>query len=75
MKDSTHPQPSSQGEPKEDILQEVTQGDYKYGFETKISTETIERGLSEEVVRLISKRKSPSGFSTSVSKLTSIGSH
>ena len=57
MKDSTHPQPSSQGEPKEDILQEVTQGDYKYGFETKISTETIERGLSEEVVRLISKKK------------------
>lgn len=57
MKDSTHPQPSSQGEPKEDILQEVTQGDYKYGFETKISTETIGRGLSEEVVRLISKKK------------------
>lgn len=42
---------------QDDILQEVTQGDYKYGFETKISTDTIARGLNEDTVRLISAKK------------------
>lgn len=42
---------------QEDILQEATKGDYKYGFVTEIETDTITKGLSEEVVRLISKKK------------------
>ncbi|MDO4755287.1 MAG: Fe-S cluster assembly protein SufB, partial [Parabacteroides sp.] len=40
-----------------EILNEVTTGDYKYGFVTDIDTEVIHRGLSEEVVRIISAKK------------------
>jgi Fe-S cluster assembly protein SufB len=39
------------------ILDEVTGNDYKYGFVTDIETETIAKGLSEEVVRIISEKK------------------
>ena len=40
-----------------DILQEVTQNEYKYGFTTDIETDIIPIGLNEDVVRLISKKK------------------
>lgn len=40
-----------------DILNEVTTGDYKYGFVTNIDTEVIHRGLDEETVRIISAKK------------------
>lgn len=39
------------------IIDEVTSSDYKYGFTTEIDTETIGKGLSEETVRLISEKK------------------
>ncbi|MGL5014366.1 MAG: Fe-S cluster assembly protein SufB [Bacteroidales bacterium] len=39
------------------ILDEVTSGDYKYGFVTDIETEVIPVGLNEEVIRLISSKK------------------
>lgn len=39
------------------ILDDVTSGDYKYGFVTDIETDTIPKGLSEDVVRLISEKK------------------
>lgn len=39
------------------ILDEVTSGDYKYGFVTNIETDTIPKGLSEDVVRMISAKK------------------
>lgn len=39
------------------IIDEVTSSDYKYGFTTYIDTETIGKGLSEETVRLISEKK------------------
>ena len=39
------------------ILQDVTQNEYKYGFVTDIDNETIPKGLSEEVIRLISAKK------------------
>lgn len=39
------------------IINEVTTGDYKYGFYTDIETDTIGRGLNEEVVELISAKK------------------
>lgn len=39
------------------ILDEVTSGDYKYGFVTDIETDIIPKGLSEDVVRLISAKK------------------
>jgi Fe-S cluster assembly protein SufB len=39
------------------ILTEVTENEYKYGFVTDIETETIPKGLNEDVIRLISKKK------------------
>lgn len=39
------------------IINEVTQNEYKYGFYTDIETETIAKGLSEDVIRLISLKK------------------
>ncbi|MEM9919806.1 MAG: Fe-S cluster assembly protein SufB [Bacteroidota bacterium] len=38
-------------------LEEYTQSDYKYGFTSDIDTEVIPKGLNEEVVRLISRKK------------------
>jgi len=49
-------------EVNDDILSEVTQQDYKYGFVTDIETETIPKGLSEDVVRLISEKKGEPEF-------------
>lgn len=42
---------------QKNVIEEVTGDDYKWGFETKIDTETFEKGLSEEVVRRISAKK------------------
>lgn len=39
------------------ILSEVTESDYKYGFVTDIENEAIPKGLTEDVVRLISQKK------------------
>lgn len=39
------------------ILDEVTNGEYKYGFVTDIDTEIIPIGLNEDVIRLISAKK------------------
>lgn len=39
------------------IIDDVTSGEYKYGFFSDIETEKIAKGLSEDVIRLISKKK------------------
>lgn len=39
------------------VLNEVTSGDYKYGFVTDIDTDVIHRGLDEETIRIISAKK------------------
>lgn len=39
------------------VLDEVTSGDYKYGFVTDIDTDVIHRGLDEETIRIISAKK------------------
>lgn len=39
------------------LLNEITGSDYKYGFTTDIETETIAKGLNEDVIRLISSKK------------------
>ncbi|MBN1182474.1 MAG: Fe-S cluster assembly protein SufB [Bacteroidales bacterium] len=44
------------------ILGEITGSDYKYGFYTNIETETIPRGLNEDIVRLISQKKNEPEF-------------
>jgi Fe-S cluster assembly protein SufB len=38
-------------------LEEHTRSDYKYGFTSNIETETIPKGLNEDVVRIISAKK------------------
>ncbi|MDR2683471.1 MAG: Fe-S cluster assembly protein SufB [Dysgonamonadaceae bacterium] len=40
-----------------DILNEFTNKEYEYGFSSDIHTEMIPKGLSEEVVRIISAKK------------------
>ncbi|MFN2380463.1 MAG: Fe-S cluster assembly protein SufB [Bacteroidales bacterium] len=42
---------------QERLLNEVTSGDYKYGFHTDIETDTIAKGLNEDVIALISAKK------------------
>ena len=42
---------------EKDIIQEVTNEEYKWGFTTDIDTETIRKGLDEDIVRLISQKK------------------
>ena len=42
---------------QEKILNEVTGSDYKFGFHSDIETDTIPKGLNEEVVRMISAKK------------------
>src|ERR1700755_1295244 len=40
-----------------DILEEFTQGEYKYGFVTDIEQDFAPKGLNEDIVRFISARK------------------
>ncbi len=40
----------------------LIQGKYKYGFVTKIETDTIPKGLNEDILRLISKKKNEPSF-------------
>jgi Fe-S cluster assembly protein SufB len=40
-----------------DLLNELTNKDYEYGFVTNIKTDFIPKGLNEEIIRLISTKK------------------
>ena len=40
-----------------EILNDVTTNDYKYGFVTDIETDIITTGLNEDIIRHISKKK------------------
>jgi len=44
------------------ILNEVTEGEYKYGFTTDIESESIPKGLNEDVIRIISQKKNEPEF-------------
>jgi Fe-S cluster assembly protein SufB len=39
------------------ILEEITNSDYKYGFETKVESDSAPMGLNEDIVRFISAKK------------------
>ena len=39
------------------ILNDITEGEYKYGFVTNIDTEFIAKGLNEDIIRSISEKK------------------
>lgn len=47
----------SEDKTKNNVLEEVTSGDYKYGFVTDIEMETAPKGLNEDTVRFISAKK------------------
>ncbi|MEM9846871.1 MAG: Fe-S cluster assembly protein SufB [Bacteroidota bacterium] len=46
------------------ILDQHTQSDYKYGFTSDIDMETLPKGLNEDIVRAISKKKNEPEFLT-----------
>lgn len=41
----------------EKLIQDITSGEYKYGFTTNIETEIIPIGINEDIIRLISQKK------------------
>ncbi len=45
------------GKKQDNIINEVTSGEYKYGFFSDIDTEKIAKGLNEDVIRIISAKK------------------
>jgi Fe-S cluster assembly protein SufB len=44
------------------LLRDTAESEYKYGFTTDIDTDTIPKGLNEDVVRLISAKKDEPGW-------------
>ena len=44
-------------EEQDKTLEEVTGSEYKYGFVTNVETETIPKGLNEDIIRMISEKK------------------
>jgi len=42
---------------KDNIINEVTESEYKYGFTSNIESENIAKGLNEDVIRIISGKK------------------
>ena len=40
-----------------ELLEEHIQNEYKWGFTTDIDTETFAKGLNEDVIRALSKKK------------------
>jgi len=49
-------------ENQDKLLNDITNQDYQYGFVTDIDTDVIPKGLSEDVVRLISFKKNEPAF-------------
>ncbi|MCQ2360241.1 MAG: Fe-S cluster assembly protein SufB [Paludibacteraceae bacterium] len=41
----------------DDEFSKLTSGDYKYGFITDVETDVVRKGLSEDIIRLISQKK------------------
>ncbi len=44
-------------EDSNDVLREVTESDYKYGFYTDIEADSAPKGLNEDIIRFISAKK------------------
>ena len=42
---------------KNEFVKQVAEKKYEFGFTTDVQTDIIEKGLNEDVVRLISKKK------------------
>lgn len=49
--------------PNENIIEQVTNKEYEFGFVTDIETDFAPKGLNEDIIRLISaKKKSQNGY-------------
>ena len=46
----------------ENLVKDVVKEPYKYGFVTDIETEKIEKGLNEDIIKLISQKKEEPKF-------------
>lgn len=44
------------------ILQKYTQNEYKYGWVTDVESDTLPKGLNEDIIRMISKKKNEPQF-------------
>ncbi len=42
---------------KDKLIEDITSGEYKYGFTTDVQTDIIGKGLNEDVIRTISRKK------------------
>lgn len=47
---------------KNEILKDITESEYKYGFVSDLETITIPKGLNEDTIRLISKKNNEPAF-------------
>lgn len=56
-KNRSKEEPKSGQTNSDQIIDDVTNGEYKYGFVSDIETEIIPAGLNEDVIRLISSKK------------------
>ncbi len=42
---------------QDQIISQVTQGEYKYGFVTEVENDALPKGLNEDIIRQLSKKK------------------
>lgn len=47
---------------EKELLNEITNNEYEWGFETDVETEILKKGLTEETIRFISKKKEEPEF-------------
>jgi Fe-S cluster assembly protein SufB len=45
-----------------ELIEQMANREYKYGFETKIDMDVVPKGLNEDIIRLISKKKNEPEF-------------
>ena len=45
-----------------DILKNIEDSEYKYGFTTQVENDTVPVGISEDIIKLISKKKNEPEF-------------
>lgn len=57
IQDSYIPQGSDPKQTSDNVINNVTEGEYKYGFTTDIDTDIIPKGLNEDTIRFISAKK------------------
>ena len=42
---------------KNELIKKINESSYEYGFESNIESEIFEKGLNEDIIRNISKKK------------------